>query len=172
MAGTSGPKLWANQLTKKHFIDLVVLYVAFLVVFCYNRLVGEKNMRHAVAQVETYDLPLSVARASMHTLAQELQDVLTQRLAAYIVGLSDGRDIGRYARKERKPHPGTDAKIRELSILVSIMKKKETPETIQIWFQGRNPDLGDRSPASLLHEDFNSYRQVKNAVEKFLATGE
>jgi len=129
-------------------------------------------MKHAMAQIETDDLSFDVARASMHSLAQELQDILTQRLVAYIVGLSDGRDIGRYARQERKPHRGTDIKLRELSNLVSLMKNKEDPETIQVWFQGRNPELGDLSPAKVLHEDFSNYPKVKRAIEKFLVTGE
>lgn len=129
-------------------------------------------MKHARAQIESDDLPWDVARSSMADLAQELQDILTQRLTAYIVGLSDGRDIGRYARKERKPHHGTDAKLRELYNLVSMMKNKEDAETIQVWFQGRNPNLNDVSPARLLHENFENYPQVKQALEKFLATGE
>lgn len=129
-------------------------------------------MKYARAQIETDDLPFNVARSSMSDIAKELQEILTQRLTAYIVGLSDGRDIGRYARKERKPHSGTDVKLRELYNLISMMKEKEDPETIQIWFQGRNPDLKDCSPARLLHDNFNSYPQIKRAVEKFLATGE
>ena len=129
-------------------------------------------MRHAVAQIETDDLSFDVARAEMHMLTQQLQEILTQRLTAYIVGLSDGRDIGRYARQERKPHPGTDIKLRELANLVFIMKKREDSETIQVWFQGRNPELGDLSPAKVLREDFGNYPKVKRAIEKFLSSGE
>ena len=129
-------------------------------------------MKHAVAQIETADLPINIARASLQNLAMDLQNTLTQRLTAYIVGISDGRDIGRYARGERKPHPGTDAKLRELSCLVAMMKEKEDPETIQIWFQGRNPELEDKSPARILHEDFENYPKVKQAIEKFLTSGE
>ena len=99
-------------------------------------------MKHEIAQSETYDLSFDVARASMHSLAREPQAILTQRLVAYIVGLSDGRDIGRYSRQERKPHRGTDIKLRELSNLVSLMKKKEDSETIQIWFQGEIRNWG------------------------------
>jgi hypothetical protein len=129
-------------------------------------------MKHAVAQIETDDLPINVARASLQNLAMDLQNILTQRLTAYIVGVSDGRDIGRYARGERKPHHGTDTKLRELSCLVAMMREKEDPETIQIWFQGRNPELGDQSPARILHEDFENYPKVKHAIEKFLTSGE
>ncbi len=129
-------------------------------------------MKQALAQLETDDLSFDVARADMHNLAQELQDILTQRLTAYIVGLADGRDIGRYARKERKPHSGTDLKLRELYNLVSMMKEKEHPETIQVWFQGKNPELKDQSPAKILHESFDNYPKVKRAIEKFLFAGE
>jgi hypothetical protein len=129
-------------------------------------------MKQARAQLETDDLPLNVARSSMADVAQELQNVLTQRLTAYVVGLSDGRDIGRYARGERKPHPGTDAKLRELYHLVSLMKEQEDAETIQIWFLGRNPDLEDKSPAKILHESFDDYPRIKQAIQKFLALGE
>ncbi len=129
-------------------------------------------MKHARAQLDTDDFSFNVARYSLADLANELQTILTQRLTAYIVGLSDGRDIGRYARRERKPHSGTDAKLRELYNLVWMMKEKEDPETIQVWFLGRNPDLKDCSPAALLHESFDNYPRIKRAVEKFLATGE
>jgi len=129
-------------------------------------------MKHAVAQMETQDLSFDVARASLHHLAHELQEILTQRLVAYIIGIADGRDIGRYARQERKPHAGTDIKLRELYNLVSMMRKKEDSETIQIWFQGRNPELADNSPAKLLHDDFTNYSRVKLAIEKFLSSGE
>ena len=92
--------------------------------FCYNLVTGD-IMKHAMAQIETDDLSFEVARAAVHSLAQELQDILTQRLVAYIVGLSDGRDIGRYARQERKPHRGTDIKLRELLILFRFSKIKK-----------------------------------------------
>lgn len=129
-------------------------------------------MRNARAQIEIDDFSLDVARSSTSDLAQELQNLLTQKLTAYIVGLADGRDIGRYARNERKPHSGTGTKLRELYNLVSMMKNKEDIETIQVWFLGRNPSLGDLSPARLLHESFDNYPRVKQALEKFLATGE
>lgn len=126
-------------------------------------------MRHAIAQIETNDLPLDVARSPIQSIAGQLQDVLTQRLTAYMVGLSDGRDIGRYVRSERKPHPGTNIKLRDLFSLVSDFLETEDPETIQVWFMGRNPELGDKSPANALHSDFiENYLKVKSAQEKFL----
>jgi hypothetical protein len=128
-------------------------------------------MRRATAQIETEDLPLSAVRSPISDLTQQLQDILTQRLVAYIVGLSDGRDIGRYARGERRPHPGTNLKLRELFGLISLMLEKEDPQTVQVWLQGRNPELEDQSPASVLRASFENYPRVKSAIEKFLAAG-
>src|SRR4051812_28817014 len=129
-------------------------------------------MRKAIAQTEAYDVSLSAARTSLEELARDLQESLTQKLTAYIVGLSDGRDIGRYARGERKPHFSTQVKLRDLYGLVCRMLRSEGPETIQVWFMGRNPELEDRSPAALLHDDFDgNFVRVKNAALKFLQLG-
>lgn len=101
-------------------------------------------------------------------MALRLQQKLTQRLTAYMVDLADGRDIGRYARGERKPHPGTQMKLRDLFSLVSMLTEREDAETIQAWFMGRNPELKHRAPALLLHENFNvNYEQVRKAAIKF-----
>ena len=123
--------------------------------------------RKAIAQVDAPLNQLEIGRGSLTNLATTLQEILTQRLTAYLVGLSDGRDIGRYARSERMPHPDTFRKLSDLFFLVSLIKK-EPPEMIQVWFMGRNPEFGDRSPASLLHDDFDkNYLEVKNALLKF-----
>lgn len=129
-------------------------------------------MRHAIAQIETNDLSLDVARSPVQSIAGGLQDVLTQKLTAYIVGLSDGRDVGRYVRGERKPHPETNIKLRDLYSLVSDFLKVEDPETIQVWFLGRNPELEHSSPANVLHAGFmENYLRVRGAMDKFLENG-
>ncbi|MGK5084428.1 hypothetical protein WDW37_14130 [Bdellovibrionota bacterium FG-1] len=109
-----------------------------------------------------------MARSHLYEMALRLQQKLTQRLTAYMVDLADGRDIGRYARGERKPHPGTQMKLRDLFSLVSMLTEREDAETIQAWFMGRNPELKHRAPALLLHENFNvNYEQVRKAAIKF-----
>ncbi len=131
------------------------------------------HARHAISQSEAHDLTLDVARSRLEVIAEQLQSVLTQKLTAYLVSLSDGRDIGRYARGERKPHPSTQMKLRHLFSLVSLMMESEDRDTVQVWFMGRNPELDDQSPASLLHQDFNeNFLQVRDAAKKFLSTGE
>jgi hypothetical protein len=104
-------------------------------------------MRKAIAQTETSDVSLSVARTSLAELAQTLQEAITQKLVAFMVGISDGGDVGRYARGERKPHFTTQIKLRDLYGLIHRMLKSEGQETIQVWFMGKNPELDNRPPA-------------------------
>lgn len=129
-------------------------------------------MRHAVAQSETQDTPLDQARAGLAEIAKDLQETLTQRLVAYVVGLSDGRDIGRYVRRERTPHPSTAGKLRDLYYVVNLLRAQEDNQTIQAWFTGMNPELDDRSPATLLRESFEENKtRVVTAARKFLSAG-
>src|SRR5437870_4617082 len=98
--------------------------------------------RKAIAQVDSPIESAPIGRSSLQHLAATLQDTLTQRLTAYIAGISDGRDLGRYARGERSPHLKTFTKLNDLFNLVSLIKDNEPSEMIQVWFLGRNPEFG------------------------------
>lgn len=107
---------------------------------------------------------------TVQSIASGLQDVLTQKLTAYIVGLSDGLDMGRYVRGEKIPDSGTDKKLRDLHSLVSDFLKVKDSETIQVWFLGKNPELENDSPANILHSGFmENYLRVMGAADKFVA---
>ena len=130
-------------------------------------------MRNAVAQIQTHDLSLRTIRTPLQDLALYLQNALTQKLAAYMVGLSDGRDIGRYAREDRNPHPRQLAKLQALFELLNSTFKTEDPRIVQAWFLGVNPELDGQAPAKLLRESFDQeLSRVRAAAEKFMDAGE
>lgn len=129
-------------------------------------------MKAARAQVEVIEHSLQNLRKPLSKIAQILQDVLTQKLVAYMIGISDGRDIGRYSRAERSPHPPTAKKLRDLFTLLQLLSESEDSETIQVWFTGKNPELGDKSPARALHESFDkNFENVRLAAVKFIEMG-
>ena len=129
-------------------------------------------MRQAAARKNMEDLPIEQARKGISALAAELQERLTQRLLAYMIGISDGRDIGRYARGEREPHASTAQHLRNVYYLVCLLGESEDDATIQAWLTGLNPMLDDRSPAELLHDDHEAHMQlVLRAAKKFIQTG-
>lgn len=90
------------------------------------------------------------ARVPVPEVARCLQDVLGQRLAAEAVGVRDPKAVGVWARGARMPHPQTALHLRHAYEVIQLLLEREGTETVRAWFAGMNPELDDRSPASLL----------------------
>ena len=88
-------------------------------------------------------------------LLESLQNILTQRLLAYILAISDGRIVGDFIRGTIKPLPPTEYRIHQLHTLVYDFAKNEDRATIQSWFLGIKEELNDRCPAEWLHQNFD-----------------
>lgn len=119
-----------------------------------DQVVETLSPRQARPQMEVPSLQLPTLIAPINVVAEVLQRRLTQRLTAYIVGLSDGRDIGRYVRQEREPHASNAIKMRSLFELLNTILKDENDQIIQLWFQGQNSELKGEAPAQALRDDF------------------
>lgn len=107
------------------------------------------------------------ARVPVPEVARCLQDVLGQRLAAEAVGVRDPKAVGAWARGARAPHPATTLHLRHAYEVVQLLLEQEGAETVRAWFGGMNPELDDRSPASLLAADPAA---VVGAARAFLAS--
>ncbi len=107
-------------------------------------------------------------RAEISTVAGYLQDVLGQRLAAVVAGVSDAKAVGQWARGERSPHPDAVARLRNAFQVVQLMMSKESSDTVRAWFMGMNPELGDESPAVMIGQD---PKAVLQAARSFLVHG-
>lgn len=101
-------------------------------------------------------------------IAQRLQQVLGQRLAAVLAGVRDAKAVGRWAREEREPHPANEIRLRTAYRVTALLLSANAPETIRAWFSGLNPVLDDRSPAQVLAE---KPEEVLVAAREFLANG-
>jgi hypothetical protein len=86
-------------------------------------------------------------------IADELQEVLGQKLTAYCAGLKDGRLIGKYSREEVAPTQETETRLRDLFIVVRLLRSREDALTVRAWMLGSHPLLEDRAPAELLHQE-------------------
>lgn len=120
-------------------------------------------------------------RTDIASIAERLQEMLGQRITAYAVCVKDPRAIGKYARREQRPRPGTEQRLRNLYEITQVLVTKETPETVRAWMIGMHPLLDDRTPVELLHEDDHSavertassdaragYLSVVNAADEFI----
>src|SRR4029453_13604521 len=95
----------------------------------------------------------SAMRAPFHLVARELTDLLGARLGADIAKVSETPAGPRWGARGRGPKDGTVAPRLRLALQVaSLIAQRDSPEVAQAWFQGLNPQLGDRSPARLLRE--------------------
>ncbi|MGH2834409.1 MAG: XRE family transcriptional regulator, partial [Solirubrobacteraceae bacterium] len=85
------------------------------------------------------------------TIAGLLQDTLGQRMTAYLAGLNDVKQIGRY-RKPGGPRPTTqvELRLREGYKVVSMIRYTYDTETAKAWLFGTNSRLDDQAPIGML----------------------
>jgi hypothetical protein len=107
---------------------------------------------------------------STQSAATYLQDVLSQRLAAYVCGLKEGRTIARWSSGETTEiRHENEQRLRSAYAVVKFLDGFYAPATIRAWFLGMNPRLDDESPADVLRS--GEGRQVLAAARAF-ATGD
>ena len=98
-----------------------------------------------------------------------MQEVLGQKLVAYIAGVSDPRTVARWAEGERTPRSAHEQRLRCAYQIFQLLLAEEAPHTVRAWFLGLNPQLDDESPAESIRNDM--YREVLVAAKAFLAGG-
>lgn len=86
-------------------------------------------------------------------VAAYLQSTLGQRMAAHAAGLTDSRQIGRYA-KEDGPQPSstTERRLREAYKVTRMITEAYDERTTRAWLFGTNSRLDDAAPIELLGE--------------------
>ena len=90
----------------------------------------------------------------MGPLVAALREMLGARLVSYLAGADDPQMVGQWADGESLPHPDTQERLRLAYRMVCVTTGSVPPRIAQTWFQGMNPQLGDRSPAWLIrHSD-------------------
>lgn len=107
--------------------------------------------------------------SSASDMAAFLQDALGQKLVAYMVGISDEKAVGAWAKGSRAPRPDTLAKLRAVYQVFRLLSETDSPHTVRAWFIGMNPQLGDESPAEGIRA--GREREVWSAAKSFVANG-
>lgn len=106
-------------------------------------------------------------------IAEYLQGQLGQRMAAYLVGLGDSRQIGRYARGTSRPSDASDRRMREGYKAVRMIVDAYDDRTAKAWLFGTNSRLDDEAPIDVLAaaEDSESFKAVIRAARQFASFG-
>jgi hypothetical protein len=112
-------------------------------------------------------------RASFREVAAELRELLGGRLVAYLGGVRETRAVHQWADESRQPSAEVQQRLR-LALQVALpIAEADGTQIAQAWFQGLNPELGDRSPARLLREGNveEAGPAVMAAARAFLVSG-
>lgn len=116
------------------------------------------------AHSESVRLPLDV-------LVKELRELLGARLVAYLGRVQETRAVRQWADGERTPGNDVALRLRTAFHATRVITNRDSPGVAQAWFQGLNPALADRSPASLLRDGDTDAAAVLAAAKAFAATG-
>ncbi|MEJ7838059.1 MAG: hypothetical protein WKF81_04540 [Thermomicrobiales bacterium] len=107
-------------------------------------------------------------RASIPTIVQELEAVLTRPVAAFAVGVKDPKTFARWANQ---PLPkirqlNTERRLRAAYQVVTMLQPWDDDHTIRSWFVGMNPVLADISVAEAIRSD--RVREALDAAHDFI----
>jgi hypothetical protein len=109
-------------------------------------------------------------RASLNEVAAYLQEILTQRLTAYVCNVKDAKTVSRWAQGSVVGiRPESEERLRTAYEIVALLVQFDSPQTVRAWFMGLNPQLDDISPATALREGRLS--DALGAARAFVAGG-
>lgn len=120
----------------------------------------DKNKREAHREAVT----MAIA-----DVAAYLQDVLGQKLVAYLANVKDPKTVGRWVSGDQRPQPGSEERLRTAYQVFHLLQKGDGVHVVRAWFVGMNPQLDDESPATAIRK--GAFREVLAAAEAFLSGG-
>ncbi|WP_081206306.1 hypothetical protein [Prescottella equi] len=107
-------------------------------------------------------------------LITDLRELTGSKLIAYLAGARDTRIVRTWA-DGASPVPDQSVVDRLQAALVAAqtVAQRDSPAVVQAWFLGRNPALGDRSPAEVLRnaDVDRALVAVMEAAREFAAGG-
>lgn len=106
---------------------------------------------------------------STKDVANFLQESLGQKLVAVMAGVKDPSTVGRWASGAVEPRAATEARLRSIYQVFTLLMDQESIHTIRAWFVGLNPQLDDTSPARAIAE--GDIKEVMVAAKAFLTGG-
>ena len=101
-------------------------------------------------RLEAYDESI---RQDVPRIVSDLRVRLGAKLVAYIANVTETRAVREWAEGDRSPSPNTVQQLRLVYQVTALIDRSEGDGVAATWFQGMNPQLGDLSPARVLHEE-------------------
>lgn len=99
-----------------------------------------------------YAAHVRAVRFSFPEVVAALREILGLKLCAYLGSVKETRAVNEWAEGVREPTDAVQRRLRLALQVAGAIADADGAEVARAWFQGLNPQLGDRSPARLLRE--------------------
>lgn len=91
------------------------------------------------------------SEAAVRQLITDLRELTGSKLVAYLAGAHDTRIVTEWANGTGPvPDQSVVGRLQAALVAAQYVIQRDSPAVAQAWLQGRNPALGDRSPAEVL----------------------
>ncbi|MFD9379997.1 XRE family transcriptional regulator [Streptomyces sp. NPDC059999] len=108
-------------------------------------------------------------RMHIDEIARFLQDNLGQRLTARLAGISDPKQVGRWASGDSVPRHDAEERLRAALQVFQLIQDAESLYTARAWMIGMNPQLEDQAPAQCIAD--GRLRDVMVAARAYVDGG-
>jgi hypothetical protein len=99
-----------------------------------------------------YAAHIRAVRSSFPEVVSALREILGAKLCAYLGSVKETRAVNEWAEGVREPSDAVQRRLRLALQVAGAIAEVDGAEVTRAWFQGLNPQLGDRSPGRLLRE--------------------
>lgn len=103
---------------------------------------------------------------SIAGIARFLQETYSQRLTAYVAGIEDPKQVGRWCREQSAPRYESEERLRTAYQVFKLIEAGENFHIARAWMIGMNPQLDDDSPLHAIAEA--RYKDVMAAARAYL----
>ncbi|MFH8219537.1 XRE family transcriptional regulator [Streptomyces sp. NPDC018057] len=94
-----------------------------------------------------------MVQASAAVIARFLQENFGQRLTAFIAGIEDPKQVGKWCSEQNSPRIDSELRLRAAYQIFQMITFEENCHTARAWMIGMNPQLEDDSPIQAIAED-------------------
>lgn len=103
----------------------------------------------------------------------QLREMIGVRLVAYIGRVKAARSVTAWAEGIAQPGEVDRERLRHTFYAAALLRERYDTSTVQSWFKGMNPALGDQAPAQVLREGdpLADAREVIAAAKSFAHIG-
>jgi hypothetical protein len=118
------------------------------------------------------DAHRKAASAEFPQLVDALVSIIGRKLTAYVASVKDARAIDRW-RHKATPQKDVERRLRLTYHVAAMLAQFDSPEVVQAWLIGLNPELDDQAPIGLLRDgDIEADgKRVLSAARAFVADG-